>query len=64
MGVTVPWAFRVLTFFTPLAALGLALLMAGAAATHLRRSEPLMLVGNGVLLVLAIVVVTGRAGLL
>jgi uncharacterized membrane protein YphA (DoxX/SURF4 family) len=64
VGVTAPWALRILTFFTPLAALGLVLLMIGAAVTHIRRSEPLMLAGNVVLLVLAGVVATGRAGLL
>ncbi len=64
VGVTAPWALRILTFFTPLAALGLVLLMIGAAMTHIRRSEPLMLVGNVALLVLAAVVATGRAGLL
>ncbi len=64
VGVTAPWALRILTFFTPIAALGVVLLMIGAAITHIRRSEPLMLAGNAVLLVLAAVVASGRAGLL
>jgi hypothetical protein len=64
VGVTAPLALGILTFFTPLAALGLVLLMIGAAVTHIRRSERLMVAGNGVLLFLAAVVATGRAGLL
>ncbi|HXA41766.1 MAG TPA: DoxX family protein [Candidatus Solibacter sp.] len=63
VGVSAPWALGVLTFFTPLGALGLAVLMLGAAVIHIRRSEPAMLVGNGVLLLLAAIVATGRAGL-
>jgi uncharacterized membrane protein YphA (DoxX/SURF4 family) len=39
---------------TPLVAVGMALVMAGAMATHLRRSEYLNMVGNLVWLVLAL----------
>jgi uncharacterized membrane protein YphA (DoxX/SURF4 family) len=46
----------------PLAALGLVLLMAGAAITHLRRHETSVLPINAVLLILAAIVVWGRFG--
>jgi len=49
----VPW-------LVPLAAFGLALNMAGAMATHLRRREVPMMVGNLVLLALAAFVAYGR----
>jgi hypothetical protein len=44
----------------PLAAVGLALVMAGAMATHLRRSEYLNMVGNLMWLGLALFVAYGR----
>jgi uncharacterized membrane protein YphA (DoxX/SURF4 family) len=44
---------------TPLVAVGMALIMAGAIATHLRRSEYLNMVGNSVWLGLALVVAYG-----
>lgn len=49
----VPWLI-------PLAAFGLALNMAGAMATHLRRREVPMMIGNLVLLALAAFVAYGR----
>ena len=39
VGVTIPAAFHVLTWLTPLAALGLAVVGFGAAVFHLRRRE-------------------------
>jgi hypothetical protein len=39
IGLIVPLVLPSLTMLTPLAALGIALYMAGAMATHLRRSE-------------------------
>lgn len=45
-----------LAMFAPLAAVGMALVMAGAMATHFRRSEYLNMVGNGTWLVLALFV--------
>jgi len=62
IGLVVPPLVHVATFLTPLAAVGLILLMLGAAATHLRRREPQMVAVNGVLLVLAAVVAIGRFG--
>ncbi|HEX2623156.1 MAG TPA: DoxX family protein, partial [Phototrophicaceae bacterium] len=49
-----------LTMLTPLVAVGMALVMAGAMATHLRRSEYLNMAGNLVWLGLALFVAYGR----
>ena len=47
IGLVVPWATGIAPILTPLAALGLALVMAGAVVVHVRRKEqfvpPLML---------------------
>jgi uncharacterized membrane protein YphA (DoxX/SURF4 family) len=60
IGLIVPAAIKVLPALTPLAAVGLVLIMLGAAATHLRRHEPQLIGVNVVLLLLAVVVVVGR----
>jgi uncharacterized membrane protein YphA (DoxX/SURF4 family) len=60
IGVVVPALTGVLPWLTPLAALGLVLLMLGAALTHLRRTEYGYIAMNAVLLVLAAFVVYGR----
>jgi uncharacterized membrane protein YphA (DoxX/SURF4 family) len=62
IALVVPPLVQVATFLTPLAAVGLVLLMIGAAATHLRRHEPQSVAVNGVLLILAAVVAVGRFG--
>ena len=62
IGLVVPPLVQVAAFLTPLAAVGLILLMAGAAITHLRRREPQMVAVNGVLLILAAMVAIGRFG--
>jgi hypothetical protein len=49
-----------LTMLAPLAAVGIALVMAGAMATHLRRSEYVVVVGNLIWLGLALYVAYGR----
>lgn len=46
IGLIVPLLVPSLTMLTPLAAVGIALYMAGAMATHLRRSEYLHMAGN------------------
>ena len=62
LGLLVPAVTGVATALVPITALGLALLMVGAAATHRRRGE-LPLIGiNAVLLVLAVVVAWARFG--
>ena len=48
-----------LTLLTPLVAVGMALVMSGAMATHLRRSEYVNMVGNFVWLGLAVFVAYG-----
>lgn len=45
VGLIVPLLLPSLTMLTPLAAVGIALYMAGAIATHLRRSEYLHMAG-------------------
>jgi uncharacterized membrane protein YphA (DoxX/SURF4 family) len=60
IGVVVPALTGILPWLTPLAAVGLVLLMVGAALTHLRRKEYGNIAINAVLLVLAAVVAYGR----
>ena len=60
IGVVLPALTGILPWLTPVAAIGLVLTMLGAMATHLRRKEPQMLVGNLVLLSLAAFVAYGR----
>ncbi|MEE8355851.1 MAG: DoxX family protein [Anaerolineales bacterium] len=61
LGVILPWATGILTWLTPLAALGLGLTMAGAFLTHLRRKELIpMGIVNIVLFSLAIFTSYGR----
>jgi hypothetical protein len=62
VGLVVPPLTKLATFLTPLAAVGLVLLMGGATVTHLRRREPQMMAVNGLLLILAAVVAVGRFG--
>ena len=60
IGVVLPALTGILSWLTPLAALGLALTMVGAALTHLRRKEYGNIAVNAVLLVLAAFVAYGR----
>jgi hypothetical protein len=46
VGLIIPLFLHSLTMLTPLAAVGIALVMSGAMATHLRRSEYWNMVGN------------------
>jgi uncharacterized membrane protein YphA (DoxX/SURF4 family) len=62
IGLILPAALGITPVLVPLAALGLSLLMIGAAITHARRHELPMIAGNLVLLVLAAVVAWGRFG--
>lgn len=57
VGLIVPWATRIVPVLTPVAAVGLAVLMAGAAQTHRRRKEPAI-----VLAIIAAVIAVGRFG--
>jgi hypothetical protein len=60
IGVVVPALTGILLWLTPLAALGLVLLMIGAALTHLRRTEYGNVAVNALLLILAAFVAYGR----
>ncbi len=62
IGLILPAALDIAPLLTPLAALGLAVVMAGAAITHTRRKESPTIVVNLVLLLLAAVVAWGRFG--
>jgi uncharacterized membrane protein len=62
IGLILPAATGIATWLTPLAAVGLALLMIGAMATHYRRKEPQMIVTNVVIFALALLVAWGRFG--
>jgi putative oxidoreductase len=61
VGLIVPLFLPSLTMLTPLAAVGIALYMAGAMATHLRRSEYPHMVGNLMFFLLpALIVAYGK----
>jgi uncharacterized membrane protein YphA (DoxX/SURF4 family) len=60
LGVVLPWLLDVAKVLTPIAALGLAAVMIGAIATHVRRGEKQVLPVNAVLLVLAVAVAVIR----
>jgi uncharacterized membrane protein YphA (DoxX/SURF4 family) len=62
MALVLPAATGIAPVLTPVAATGLALVMALAALTHRRRGEPGAIAFNAVLLVLAAVVAWGRFG--
>jgi uncharacterized membrane protein YphA (DoxX/SURF4 family) len=62
VGLILPAALGIVPVLVPLAALGLVLLMVGAAITHARRGESRAIVMNVVLIVLAAVVAWGRCG--
>ncbi|MET7989041.1 DoxX family protein [Streptomyces sp. NPDC005281] len=62
IGLVAPAALGIASVLTPVAALGLALVMAGAMVVHARRRETSLIAMNLVLLVLAAVVAWGRFG--
>lgn len=62
LGLVLPAALGIAPVLTPVAAVGLALVMVGAVVTHARRKEPQAIVVNVVLLALAVVVAWGRFG--
>jgi uncharacterized membrane protein len=61
VGLILPAVTGVLPWLTPLAAVGLALVMIFAVVFHLTRSEPRNAVGNGLLLAVAVFVAIGRS---
>ncbi len=62
LGLILPAALGIIPVLVPIAAVGLAALMVGAAITHARRKERQMLPVNLVLFALAVVVAVGRFG--
>lgn len=62
VGLIVPPLVGAASILTPIAAIGLGLLMIGAALTHRRRNEPQMIVVSVLLLIVAGVVAWGRFG--
>lgn len=60
IGLIVPWLTGILPILTPLAGLGLAVTMAGAAYTHVRRNEMSAIAPPAILLLLALFVAYGR----
>ena len=62
VGLVLPAAVHIAPILVPLAAVGLALVMVGAIVVHARRKEPMNIVVNVVLIVLAVIVAWGRFG--
>lgn len=62
IGMILPAAVDVAPVLVPLAASGLAVVMAGAVVVHLRRREPLMGIVTLVLFALLVLVAWGRFG--
>ncbi|UJW29881.1 DoxX family protein [Saccharothrix sp. AJ9571] len=62
LGLILPAAFGVAVILTPVAALGLAIVMVGAVVVHIRRKENQALAAPVILLILAAVVTWGRFG--
>lgn len=58
LGLVLPWALGIAKVLTPLAAVGLAIVMVGAVAVHTRRKEPAYM--QMVFGILAIVIAVGR----
>jgi hypothetical protein len=59
-GLLLPWATGIARVLTPVAALGLCVVMIGAASSHLRLREPRNVAINAVLFGLALTVAIGR----
>ncbi|MFD0201947.1 MULTISPECIES: DoxX family protein [Saccharothrix] len=62
IGVVVPWATGIAPVLTPIAAVGLGLVMVGAAYFHARLREPRAVAVNVLLLAVAVFVAVGRFG--
>jgi hypothetical protein len=61
-GLILPGALDIAPVLVPIAATGLAVLMAGAIVTHIRRKEYQPPVINAILLLLAVFIAWGRFG--
>jgi uncharacterized membrane protein YphA (DoxX/SURF4 family) len=60
VGLIAPWLSDTARYLTPAAALGLAIVMIGAAASHASLREPVQAAGNAVILAICIFVATVR----
>lgn len=60
IGLIVPVAFNIQPFLTPLAAIGLAIIMIGAARIHIRLGEPCNVIVNLGLFAMCVFVAYGR----
>ena len=60
LGIVAPWATGIAPILTPLAALGFALLMVGAAICHAKLREPRNVAINMVIFAIAVFVAWGR----
>jgi hypothetical protein len=61
-GLILPWWLGVAEVLTPLAAVGVALIHAGAFLTHRRRGDPQVMAMNTVLFIVAVVLAGVRFG--
>jgi hypothetical protein len=64
VGLVLPWALQVAPVLTPLAGVGAALVLIGAAVVHLRRHENKALGGPLVLALLGVFVAVSRFGII
>ncbi len=60
IGLILPWLTHILSWLTPLAAVGLVIVMIGAIIFHIRRQEYPNIIFNLILLVMAAFVAYGR----
>lgn len=60
LGIILPWATGIAPILTPLAAVGFALLMVGAAICHAKLREPRNVAINAVIFAVAVFVAIGR----
>jgi hypothetical protein len=60
VGLLLPWWTGIAPVLTPLAALGLCVVMVGAASSHARLREPRNVAANALLFALALTVAVGR----
>lgn len=59
-GLVLPWATGIAPWLTPVAAIGLCVVMVGAASSHARLHEPLSVAANLALFAMALTVAVGR----
>jgi uncharacterized membrane protein len=62
LGLILPAATGIAPILTPIAAVGIAIVMIGAVITHLRRTENTQVAPSAILLVMALIIAWGRFG--